>query len=112
MRVSTELRSSRLIVKVDANRGCFDFSFHDEFFQAMEIGIWSPDIRVVEIDFSLVGSMDSSAIGLLVRLSEGVNAQYKEKVIFRGVNNWCRQSLETHGLLQEFLLVDDELASA
>ena len=54
----------------------FDFSHHKLFFQHTEEALLRNEIKAIEIDFSQVQYLDSSALGMLVLLakkSSGLN---------------------------------------
>lgn len=50
--------------------GRFDFSSHREFRNACDEALQTPEIKVIEADFSRVDYLDSSALGMLLLLRE------------------------------------------
>jgi anti-anti-sigma factor len=50
--------------------GRFDFSSHREFRNASDEALQTPEIKGIEVDFSRVEYLDSSALGMLLLLRE------------------------------------------
>lgn len=48
----------------------FDFSFHKNFNSSYESALVNKNIKELELDFSLVQYLDSSALGMLVLLAK------------------------------------------
>lgn len=53
----------------------FDFSFHKTFNTAYEPALTNTSIKELELDFSLVQYLDSSALGMLVLLAKSFRAR-------------------------------------
>jgi anti-anti-sigma factor len=53
-----------------ALNGRFDFSSHREFRNACDEALQTPEIKIIEADFSRVDYLDSSALGMLLLLRE------------------------------------------
>ena len=56
----------------------FDFGFHKTFSAAYEPLLKDKVLKEVELDFSLVQYLDSSALGMMVLLSKKFNARQVE----------------------------------
>jgi HptB-dependent secretion and biofilm anti anti-sigma factor len=61
----------------------FDFSTHKVFTQQCETALASPECQGIEVDFSLVQYLDSSALGMLVLLHRKASA-LKLTVVLKG----------------------------
>ena len=55
----------------------FDFSHHKLFFKHTEEALARSEIKAIEIDFSQVQYLDSSALGMLLLLKEKIAAASK-----------------------------------
>ena len=57
--------------------GRFDFNTHRAFRSACEAPLNATDVREIEIDFSAVDALDSSALGMLLLLREKAERAHK-----------------------------------
>lgn len=90
MQASTSKDAGKAVVKL---AGRFDFNAHREFRSAYEPLIADADVQVVEIDFSSVDYLDSSALGMLLMLRDKLGGAGKE-VALTGVRGNVRQVLD------------------
>lgn len=58
-------------------KGSFDFKMHNEFQAAYEEAIVSPDAQLIRINMKEVEFLDSSALGMLLRLKQKANIANK-----------------------------------
>ncbi len=65
---------SRAIISIV---GRFDFNRHREFRSACEKALAQADAREIEVDFSRVDYIDSSALGMLLMLRDTASASNK-----------------------------------
>ncbi len=67
MQITVEKKgeTARLILN-----GRFDFSSHREFRNASDEALQTPEVKEIEVDFSRVDYLDSSALGMLLLLRE------------------------------------------
>lgn len=72
--------------------GRFDFNAHRDFRQASESVLQDPSLRELDIDFSRVDYLDSSALGMLLLLREKAEAQGK-RIVLSGVQGTVKQVL-------------------
>lgn len=73
--------------------GRFDFHAHRDFRRASEGILQDPDVKALDIDFSRVDYLDSSALGMLLLLREKAEACGKQ-VVLSGVQGTVKQVLE------------------
>lgn len=73
--------------------GRFDFNTHRDFRGAYEPLITDADVRTVNVDFSAVDYLDSSALGMLLMLRDKLSGANKE-VALTGVRDNVKQVLD------------------
>lgn len=73
--------------------GRFDFNTHRDFRGAYEPLIADADVRAVNVDFSAVDYLDSSALGMLLMLRDKLGGANKE-VALTGVRDNVKQVLD------------------
>lgn len=72
--------------------GRFDFNAHRDFRQASESVLQDPAVKELDIDFSRVDYLDSSALGMLLLLREKTEAQGR-RIVLSGVQGTVKQVL-------------------
>lgn len=72
--------------------GRFDFNAHRDFRLASESVLQDPAMRELDIDFSRVDYLDSSALGMLLLLREKAEAVGKH-IVLSGVQGTVKQVL-------------------
>lgn len=73
--------------------GRFDFHSHRDFRAAYEKALEESAVREIEINFSTVDYLDSSALGMLLLLREKAEAQGKQ-VVLAGLKGTVKQVLD------------------
>jgi anti-anti-sigma factor len=99
MQIAVEKKGdvSRLILS-----GRFDFNSHREFRNACD-GVLQEDISEIEVDFSRVDYLDSSALGMLLLLREKAN-NVNKKVSLANCKGIVQQVLEVANFQKLFTL--------
>jgi anti-anti-sigma factor len=99
MQIAVEKKGdvSRLILS-----GRFDFNSHREFRNACD-GVLQEDISEIEVDFSRVDYLDSSALGMLLLLREKAN-NVNKKVSLANCKGIVQQVLEVANFQKLFAL--------
>lgn len=85
--------------------GRFDFHSHREFRGAYETALEEDAVKEVEIDFSGVDYLDSSALGMLLLLREKANAIDKG-VVLSGLKGTVKQVLDIANFGKLFAIKD------
>ncbi len=85
--------------------GRFDFNAHRDFRQASESVLQAPAVKELDIDFSRVDYLDSSALGMLLLLREKAEGQGK-RIVLSGVQGTVKQVLEIANFGKLFTLRD------
>lgn len=83
--------------------GRFDFSSHREFRNACEEVLQAEDVSEIEVDFSRVEYLDSSALGMLLLLREKAN-NVNMRVTLANCKGIVRQVLEVANFQKLFVL--------
>ena len=73
--------------------GRFDFHSHRDFRAAYEKALDATDVREIEVNFTAVDYLDSSALGMLLLLREKAEAMGK-KVVLSGLQGTVKQVLD------------------
>ncbi|HNA28949.1 MAG TPA: STAS domain-containing protein [Thiobacillaceae bacterium] len=73
--------------------GRFDFHSHRDFRAAYEKALDAKDVREIEVNFTAVDYLDSSALGMLLLLREKAEAMGK-KVVLSGLQGTVKQVLD------------------
>lgn len=73
--------------------GRFDFNAHRDFRQASESVLQDPSVKEMDIDFSRVDYLDSSALGMLLLLREKAEAQ-GTRIVLSGLQGTVKQVLD------------------
>lgn len=90
MQANISKDGSKAIIKLS---GRFDFNTHREFRSAYENVVTDAEVREVEVDFSGVDYLDSSALGMLLMLRDKASGTGKE-VGFANVSGNVKQVLD------------------
>jgi len=90
MQIASELAGSKAVLKLN---GRFDFHSHRDFRAAYEQALEIAGVREIEINFSAVDYLDSSALGMLLLLREKAEATGK-LVVLAGLQGTVKQVLE------------------
>ncbi len=82
----------------------FDFNYHQTFSQECNSLLNDQACQSVELDFSQVQYLDSSALGMLVLLAKKNKGQGNKTLIIQGAQNTAKEILEMANLnkLYEF----------
>ncbi|MCE2572856.1 STAS domain-containing protein [Motilimonas eburnea] len=72
----------------------FDFHYHKTFNQEIEKLLQSEKVDLIELDFSQVQYLDSSALGMLVLLSKKNEKRHQAKLVIRGAHGSALDILE------------------
>ena len=72
----------------------FDFSYHKTFNQEVESLVAKTGIKEIQLDFSQVNYLDSSALGMLVLLSKKNEKGVRAKLIIKGAHGGALEILE------------------
>lgn len=83
--------------------GRFDFNSHREFRNACDGVLQAEDISEIEVDFSRVDYLDSSALGMLLLLREKAN-NVNKKVSLANCKGIVQQVLEVANFQKLFAL--------
>ena len=78
MQIASEVKDNRAVLILT---GRFDFHSHRDFRGAYEQAMDKPEVREIEINFSAVDYLDSSALGMLLLLREKAEAAGKTVVL-------------------------------
>lgn len=90
MQASVTKDGAKAVIKLS---GRFDFNTHREFRSAYEPLVVDAGVREVQVDFSAVDYLDSSALGMLLMLRDKVNGAGKE-VVLGNVQGSVKQVLD------------------
>ncbi len=72
----------------------FDFHYHKTFNQEIEHILEEAKVESIELDFSLVQYLDSSALGMLVLLSKKNEKRHQAQLVIRGAQGSALDILE------------------
>ncbi|MDO6524067.1 STAS domain-containing protein [Motilimonas sp. 1_MG-2023] len=72
----------------------FDFHHHRVFNQDLEVLLAHTDLKEIELDFSQVQYLDSSALGMLVLMSKKNEQSVQAKLVIRGAQGNALDILE------------------
>jgi anti-anti-sigma factor len=72
----------------------FDFHYHKIFNQDIDALLERSSVREIELDFSQVQYLDSSALGMLVLLSKKNEQKAQAKLMIRGAHGSALDILE------------------
>jgi anti-anti-sigma factor len=81
----------------------FDFSYHKNFNASYELLLTDKSIRELDIDFSQVNYLDSSALGMLVLLAKKFS-QANVKLTIVGAAGTAREIIEMANLSKLFTI--------
>ena len=90
MQIATDITGGRAVLNLN---GRFDFHSHRDFRSAYEGVLDVAEVRDIEINFSQVDYLDSSALGMLLLLREKAEAASKN-VALVGLQGMVKQVLE------------------
>lgn len=90
MQIASEVAGNKAVLRLN---GRFDFHSHRDFRAAYEKALETADVREIEINFSAVDYLDSSALGMLLLLREKAEAT-KKVVVLAGLHGTVKQVLE------------------
>lgn len=90
MQITSKLENGRSTLSLS---GRFDFHSHREFRAAYEKALEEAAVREIEINFSEVDYLDSSALGMLLLLREKAEAIGKA-VLLSGLQGTVKQVLD------------------
>jgi anti-anti-sigma factor len=90
MQIASEMAGNKAVLSLN---GRFDFHSHRDFRAAYEKALDSAEAREIEINFSAVDYLDSSALGMLLLLREKAEALGK-MVVLSGLRGTVKQVLE------------------
>ncbi|MCE2596899.1 STAS domain-containing protein [Motilimonas cestriensis] len=72
----------------------FDFHYHRVFNQDLDLLLAKSDLKEIELDFSQVQYLDSSALGMLVLMSKKNEESAQAKLVIRGAQGNALDILE------------------
>ncbi len=90
MQIASEVAGNKAVLRLN---GRFDFHSHRDFRAAYEQALETAGVREIEINFSAVDYLDSSALGMLLLLREKAEATGK-LVVLAGLQGTVKQVLE------------------
>lgn len=90
MQITRQDEPDRLLLKLS---GRFDFHCHKDFRAAYEQALESKQTSRIEVDFSGVDYLDSSALGMLLLLREKADAVGKQ-IALSGLHGTVKQVLD------------------
>ena len=90
MQIASEVADHKATLSLN---GRFDFHSHRDFRAAYEKALESTGVREIEINFSAVDYLDSSALGMLLLLREKAEAMGK-LVVLAGLRGTVKQVLD------------------
>lgn len=90
MQIASAVADSKAILDLN---GRFDFHSHRDFRAAYEKALETTGVREVEINFTAVDYLDSSALGMLLLLREKAEAMGK-LVVLAGLQGTVKQVLD------------------
>ena len=80
MQISIDAQDGKAVIRLN---GRFDFSTHREFSNCYASAIADADVREIEVELSNVDYLDSSALGMLLLLSERAKIATKTVALAR-----------------------------
>ncbi|MCU0841714.1 MAG: STAS domain-containing protein [Thiobacillaceae bacterium] len=102
MQIRTEVNDGKGVLTLD---GRFDFNSHRDFRAASDKLLEDAAVKEVEINFSRVEYLDSSALGMLLLLREKVDGAGK-KVVLSGLKGTVKQVLDIANFSKLFAMRD------
>ncbi len=90
MQIASEVAGNKATLSLN---GRFDFHSHRDFRAAYEKALEAEGVREIEINFSAVDYLDSSALGMLLLLREKAEAMGK-LVVLGGLKGTVKQVLD------------------
>lgn len=90
MQIVSEENMGRMVLNLS---GRFDFHAHRDFRAAYEKALENAGVKTLELDFSQVDYLDSSALGMLLLLREKCEGSGKQ-VVLAGLRGTVKQVLD------------------
>jgi len=100
MQITSKENAGLLVL---ALKGRFDFNSHRDFRAAYEKALTSNGAKTIELNFSDVDYLDSSALGMLLLLREKADASGKQ-VLLAGLKGTVKQVLDVANFSKLFAI--------